>query len=148
MTSERQRPLWEYSSDEFPNAGSDVAERFEDWPRLRDNIRGHLAASGSERSVEFEDWPGLRDNIRDYLGPLNVIYSWWWCDPEFEPWITGGDDEDRGATFHVTVAMAYRTVVWWCPINRADEPEVRQVLGECASWLAYRWAPEVIGSPP
>lgn len=115
------RHLWEYDTDRFPNAGSDI-------------------------SVEFEDWSALRVNIRRYLGPLNVVYSWWWCDPEFETWITGGEDEARGATFHVTVGMAYRTVVWWCPIERSDEPEVRQVLAECARWLAHRWAPEVIGA--
>ena len=108
------RHLWEYGSDEFPHAGSDI-------------------------DVRFESWPELRDNVRRYLGPDNMVFSWFWQHP------AATIEEDRGdSVLYLTVGMAWRTVLWWSPVDEGDEPEVRELLWECAALLGARWSDAVL----
>lgn len=96
---------------------------------------------GSDITEKFDNLDELRDNMHHYLGPLNVPYSWNWFP------VNEYDDPDATDTFQITIAMAYRTVSWTCPISRDQEPQARELLTECARYQQAIWAP-IVGTPP
>jgi hypothetical protein len=88
---------------------------------------------GSDNNVQFDDLDELQANVARTLGPLNIPYSWNWF-----PLDESGEPDDT-ETFQISIAMAYQTVNWACPITRDQEPQVRQLLAECGRYHHAIW---------